>query len=281
MKKHILVLIALVILSTVALSVLAHGGYTEEGENLTYYNIKSRSIKLLWTASILIAMCTAFSLFLYHDKRFKKYKKHLFLGMVIPALIATGYLTYGTIYLNIISESGGPVHWHADFEVWKCGEKLDPHDPTGLSNRIGTPLFHEHNDFRIHVEGVVLEKKDVNLGHFFKVIGGELTKDKMHMPLINNQEVTVNNGDTCNGKPAKLQTFVYRVTNPSYVKDWDFVQQKIENFPEYVLAPYAYVPPGDCIIVEFDEEKEKTDKICETYKVAKQRGELKNHGGTE
>ena len=48
----------------------------------------------------------------------------------------------------------------------------------------------------------------------------------------------------------------------------------MENFDDHILAPYSNIPPGDCIIIEFDTEKEKTEHICETYKVAIERGDL-------
>ena len=57
-------------------------------------------------------------------------------------------------------------------------------------------------------------------------------------------------------------------------KNWIFEQQKLDNFEDYVLSPYTQIPPGDCIIIEFDAEKEKTEHICESYKVAVGRGDL-------
>ena len=82
------------------------------------------------------------------------------------------------------------------------------------------------------------------------------------------------NGDLCNGQPGKLQVFLYKIKNPEQTKNWIFEQTKIENFEDYVLSPYSQIPPGDCIIIEFDVEKEKTELICETYKVSIDRGEL-------
>ena len=77
-------------------------------------------------------------------------------------------------------------------------------------------------------------------------------------------------------KGGKLQAFLLKVENPSALKKDEFIfeQTKLENFENYILSPYAYVPPGDCIIIEFDVEKDKTDKICESYTVAIERGDL-------
>jgi len=49
------------------------------------------------------------------DKLHKNLKKILFAAIVIPVVAATIFLAGSTIYLNSVSSSGGPVHWHADF----------------------------------------------------------------------------------------------------------------------------------------------------------------------
>jgi preprotein translocase subunit SecG len=289
MKKHALMLIFLVLSIMLVSTVLAHNHktdandnhsqYNKAGQNLTHYTIEKNSVKIIISASIIIAVFLTFSLLMHSDKKtFNKHKKLLFWGMVIPTIIASVYLASGTIYLNVISDTGGPVHWHADFEVWNCDEKLDLKDPTGLSNRIGTPVYHEHNDFRIHVEGVVIKTRDVRLAQFFTVIGGAFDGKSLTLPT-NNGMVQVKEGNTCKGEPAEIQVFKYSILNPDD-ENWQFTQEKVENSEDYVLAPYSYVPPGDCVIIEFDKEKEKTDKICETYKIARDQGKIKEvtHG---
>lgn len=196
----------------------------------------------------------------------------LFLAMVIPVLVATFYVAGSTIYLNVKSETAGPVHWHADFEIWNCGEKLDLNDPTGALNRVGSPVFHEHGDDRIHMEGVVVRKTDVDLHEFFEKVGGSLTGDSFSW-RTNNGVVEANNGELCNGKAGKVQIFVLKVTNP-YADRTEFVYEQFKADENYVLSPQAIVPPGDCIILEFDEEKATTDKICETFRIAKEKGDL-------
>ncbi len=229
-------------------------------------------------------------------------KLFLFWGMVIPIIFTTLYLAGATVIINQQSVTGGPVHWHADYEIYVCGEsikdenlpqsddhtssfeffpaaqahegeaqeKLDLVDPTGFSNRVGTSDFHEHGDGRIHVEGVVENLEDVSLGNFFKAIGGQLTQTLMRLPT-NHGEVIVQNGMNCpDGKPGAWQGFVYKT------KGEIVTQEKLENFAEYVLSPYSQVPPGDCIILEFgSESKNRTDKICPFYQIAIEKGELK------
>jgi len=195
------------------------------------------------------------------------FKRLLFLGISLPIVVVTIYLASSTIYLNVTSLTKGPVHWHADFEIWDCGQKVNLVKPKGLSNRIGTPILHEHNDDRAHVEGVVFELKDVSLGKFFDVIDGDLDKDRITLPT-DNGIVSLKNGDLCGSAPGILQVFVYQT------KDKVFFQKKIEDPASFTLSPHGKVPPGDCIIIEFDEPKEKTDKLCNFYKIAKEQGKI-------
>lgn len=167
-------------------------------------------------------------------------------------LSITAYLIWSTISINLASVTKGPVHWHGDFEIYNCGRKVDLVDPKGLDNKVGTALLHEHNDNRIHVEGPVIDYKDISLGQFFEVVGG--------LPLESQIE--------CNGYPGVVQVFVYKTEENT------FYQEKIVNFANYVLSPHSSIPPGDCIIIELDREKDKTEKLCTFYQVAIQKGEL-------
>lgn len=195
-------------------------------------------------------------------------KKVVFLLIAAPVAISTLYLSGHTVYLNLISESRGPVHWHADYEVWVCDKKLDLMDPTGFENRVGSPVLHEHNDNRIHAEGVLVKISDASLEEYFEVISGELHEDELSYPT-NSGTISVKNGDLCSGKPGKLQAFVYKTLGKRYQ------QEKLADFPQYVLSPYSQVPPGDCIIIEFGEEKTRTDKVCSTYVAAINKGDIK------
>lgn len=172
-------------------------------------------------------------------------KKFLFYMIAVPALLATFYLAIATVYENVSSETGGPVHWHADFEVWACGEKLQIIESHGLENKVGDAEFHHHNDYRIHVEGVMKKKSEAGLGAFFKVIGGSLTKDTMTVPMKDGNLKTWKNGDLCqNGVAGKVKLFV---------KEWQsgqfFENPQIED---YVLKPYGTVPPGDYLLIKFE-----------------------------
>ncbi len=198
-------------------------------------------------------------------------KELLFWPMVLVVGGVTIGLAASTIYLNTNSSSKGPIHWHADFEVWACGQELELKDPTGrLSNKIGSPSRHEHNDKRLHYEGVVVKQNDAALGSFIEVLGGELSDSRLVFPT-NTQIATYNNGAMCNGTPGQVQTFVYN-TN----KDGTYSQHKLAApFVDYIMSPESQVPNGDCIIIEFDNVKEKTDRMCQSYETALETGKLK------
>jgi len=259
MKKFLFLMFLFFLVSAAAHEI------TEGSEGAKYEYLSGISTNLIIIASAI--SLTFVIIALTYQKKLKNYKVILFLGIIIPIIIISLFLAGSTVYLNTISESKGPVHWHADFEIWACGEKVDLVDPTGLSNRIGSPVLHEHGDLRIHVEGVLIRLNDADLHSFFEVIGGDLTNERLVSPT-DKGVLEIQNGDMCNGLPGVLQVFVYQT------EDGEAVQKKIADFEEYVLSPYSNVPPGDCIIIEFDEEKEETDKICTTYKLALEKGDL-------
>ncbi len=268
-RNLLLASIMLIIFSTLA---FAHEGEEEEIHVKTIAQQHSdTATKIIIYATAIIIALTLIALFGDISSNITKW--FLFLGMVIPIIIATLYSAGSTIYLNTESASGGPVHWHTDFEIWNCGNKVDLKAPGGFSNRIGTALFHEHGDNRIHIEGVISDTRQVALNYFFAVVGGHLSNDHLVVPTDEGMS-EMENGNYCQGQKGKLQAFLYRVKNPEETKDWIYEQEKIENIASYVPAPYGSIPPGDCLIIEFGPEKERTDKICETYKVAMQEGEL-------
>jgi hypothetical protein len=232
-------------------------------------SIANNSVNLLIGATIVLAILVGISL---HEKYLnEKLKKFLFTAIVLVTAIPTLYMIVATVYLNNISSSKGPVHWHADIEIYACGNEVELQDPTGfLSNKIGTATLHEHNDKRIHLEGVVVHPEDASLGRFFQVIGGEISADSLIVPT-NNGPIPYTNGSMCaDGSEGQIQTFVYQVDEEGY-----YSQQKLSDPDKYIISPYSQVPPGDCIIVEFGPNKDRTDKLCRSYIVAEEIDKLK------
>jgi hypothetical protein len=165
-------------------------------------------------------------------------KKIVFAMIAAPIALATVYLGGSTVYLNFVSETGGPVHWHADYEIWACGVKYELADPTGWDNKVGSPTIHEHNDNRIHVEGVLLKKEEASLRNYFIQAGGNFDGTSLTIPT-HDGVMTWSDGDKCDGKPAKWYVFVNG--------------EAVENPQDYVISPYTLVPPGDTIKLVFTE----------------------------
>ena len=237
--------------------------------------IRTNSIQYsLVSAGILLLLVVLVVLFKGKNEKLK----YLFFGIIaLVVLVNTSYLSFSTIYLNQQSTTGGPVHWHADFEIYNCGQKVEIKNPEGFSNKVGTEVVHEHNDNRIHIEGVILDKHDAGIRHFIEAIGGELHKDQIAIPTENGL-LQLENGQMCSNQVGVLQVFVYKQSLPSgdgRTEGDYFSQQKLTDSPEnYIISPFGQVPPGDCIIIEFDRPKEKTEKLCAFYQIAKEKGEI-------
>lgn len=259
LRIYLLIAVLLTVLSFIAASVIdAHEG-DEQEEHATVWetlNIPD-PVNVVYISGLVSGIAIIIALMTKHGLS-EKWKKLIFAVIAIPIALSTIYLSVTTVYLNLISATGGPVHWHADYEVWACGLNYELVNPTGFDNKVGSPVFHEHNDNRIHAEGVIFRISDIKLGRFFGEVGGKFTKDSLTLPT-NEGLKTWKNDETCNGKPAKWQMFVNGKKN--------------EEMDDYIMSPWSQVPPGDCIILEFDVEKYKTDKQCESYKIAIEKGE--------
>jgi hypothetical protein len=259
-------------------------------------SIHSLSLNIVGIGSALIIIFVVLAVLL--AKKQPKVKLPLFLGILIAVLGTTGVIAGGTVYLNLNSYVGGPVHWHADIEVWACNNELELRDPTGfLSNKIGTATLHEHNDKRVHLEGVPINAEDASLGKFMNVIGGQITKDTLIVPLNDNDKMLETghgeedgdgsggqapeqiepylrteadgkvakfiNGEYCGDQKAEVQTFVYNFDKTTKT----YKQTKLDDPANYAISHYSDVPPGDCIVMEFAPLKDRTDKLCKQYGV--------------
>jgi len=230
--------------------------------------------------SIIGALIITFGISLYASFRLSSEKannklKIVTFGLIILVVMgATLFAASSTIYLNVISDTKGPVHWHADYEIWNCGQNVELIHSTGMANRVGSPVLHVHNDNKIHVEGVLVKTKFADLHSVVEILGGQSEEGLMRIPT-DKGVVSMTNGELCNGQPGQLQGFVYKITNPEDRKNWVYEQIKLDDIGAYVLSAESNSPPGDCIIIEFDQEKESTDKICVGHRLAMERGELR------
>jgi len=234
-KAITLTLLALVLASLIfALPAAAHEGEEHEtaAEGITH-QFKNIDVVVAGIATVLVLVALAAH---YKNRMSRREQKAVFVVLVVVVMGVTIYLLATTIILNMFSVSGGPVHWHADFEVWACGEKLHLEEPAGWENKVGTSVLHHHGDMRIHVEGVVVRLEDVSLGRFFESIGGSLSSEHITVPA-HEGIAAYRNGDLCGAAPGTLRMFVNGIAN--------------DKFNDYVIAPYTTVPPGDYINITF------------------------------
>ncbi|MBI2085628.1 MAG: hypothetical protein HYT71_03905 [Candidatus Aenigmarchaeota archaeon] len=200
-------------------------------------------VKIVLLSSAVVAFFVTLSL-IFKKSFQNKHKKIIFILITVPIIFATLYLVGVTLALNTASATKGPVHWHADMEVWACGNKYHFVHSTGWDNKVGESLMHLHDDDRMHIEGVVMDMKDIELGEFFHSVGGEFNSDSITMPTTEGVKKWFNGYD-CNGKMGWLYMFV----NGKLEKTMD----------EYIISPYFNIPPGDTIKIVFSEKP--LDKI--------------------
>ncbi len=234
--------VALILL--IVLPVIVHG-HGDEVEDVGELSFADPVTSILYSIVILVVIvCVSF---IFGKRLTNLHKKILFIIIVVSVLFSTAYVTASTVYINMISESGGPIHWHADIEIWACGEKVLLEEPEGFDNKVGTGTLHHHNEgkdlngtYRIHVEGVLVKLSEGDLEHYFEAINGELTETSLSVINHHNEKKTWKNGDICKntGKVGKLKILVN--------------EKEIENGPTYIISPYSNVPPGDFIKVVFE-----------------------------
>lgn len=261
------------------------------------HTISQLSKNTVFIAAALLVILVILSIWAVRSGK-KKLFKPLYVSIIVVASAATLIISGATVYLNVRSATGGPVHWHADIEFWACGNELELRDPQGLlSNKIGTPTLHEHNDKRIHLEGVPVSlPHDASLGKFMNVVGGEISSNTLVVPL-NNDKLYENdedetdgdgpaslntqlleqfisqekdgkiasfiNGQKCGDQASEVQVFAYQFNE----QDKTYRQTKLDDPANYAITGESEVPPGDCIIFEFAPPMERTNKLCEQYGV--------------
>ena len=167
------------------------------------HQIASTSLRVVLISSIILGVCTLLAVLINKAPKNIQNKAKLPLFIIIAGtmVLSTLYMTGSTVYLNVKSESGGPVHWHSGIEFWACDSEINLRDPVGfLSNKVGSATYHEHNDKYIHLEGVVVKKSvDASLGKFMEVTGGYITNDSIGIPLSSETSAWPTTGDQLDG----------------------------------------------------------------------------------
>ncbi|MFB6099790.1 MAG: hypothetical protein ABEK16_00820 [Candidatus Nanohalobium sp.] len=204
-----------------------------------------------------------------------KDKNILMNAFLVAVLVPSLYTAGAFVHQSQTSWSGGEIHWHADYEVIVQNstgkmERLELIDPENfcketrhessymcsVNDRVGSTEYHEHNDNRIHLEGVFKDREDATLSAFFQQFNGKLTNTQLVYPT---GDGVVKKYETEN---KTLKILVRKGVGNRY---WCAVGSKVkaedrcsshgksaDSPKEYVISPYARGPSLDDIFVIYD-----------------------------
>lgn len=206
-------------------------------------------VEMVLGAGTLALLVLAGLAFLNEDGLTMKDKNLLMNGFLVAVLVPSFYTAGAFIHESQTSWSQGEIHWHADFEVIVDGERQDLIDPgnfcgssymCNLNDRTGSTEYHDHNDNRIHLEGVFKERDDATLSAFFETFGGTLTQEKLVMPT---DDGWINVTDSGN---KTLKVIVENGVGSD--RNWRFVDPE-----SYVISPYKQGPLLDNMFIIYDD----------------------------
>lgn len=237
------------------------------------YNFVQYVTESIWAGLAAVAVLTIIALW-KEDKLEDSGKKTLMWLFALAIIIPTLYTAGAFVHRTQTTWSAGEIHWHADYEVivkvegrmadklqqtHTCREdgdgylcQLDLLDPSKfcesttheasymciLNDRTGATEFHEHDDRRIHWEGVFDKREDATLASFFETFGGELSKDKLVYPTNEGWVNLTAEGD------KEVQIFVKAFVDGNY--RWKIADE------EYVAQPYQQQPLIDELFIIYD-----------------------------
>jgi len=254
-------------------------------------SVGSTSFIIVAVSLILVLFLTFTAIFMDKDASLKK---SLFSLSVSVVVLSTASLVWLNLYLYSKISNPGIASWDAGIEFWVCDVEVEIENPSWFSaNRIGSSKIYEADDKKIHVNGLISDSRaEATLGSFMRTIGGSISENSFTLPIdkklvedetdgdnvdiggVKNIErfvragsdgkytLTASNGMPCvDGKKSALQVFAYKYDN----KTSTYSQQKISDPNSYIISPERDVPPGDCLIVEYGQIKDNTDRLCLEY----------------
>lgn len=220
-------------------------------------------------------------------------------GFLLAILLPSFYAAGAFVHESQTSWSNGEVHWHADFEILvddagdlKELDLVDPEKFCGdsghessymckMNDRTGSTKYHEHNDDRIHVEGVFKDREDATLAAFFEQFYGELTNDRLVVPTNQGEREYVET-DT-----RSIKILVHQGSGPA--RRWCLVGDRVKRddvcrshgelagSPDrYVVSPYTQGPHIDDIFIVYDSETAQ-----EALQDVREDNEYRGHGLTK
>jgi ABC-type transport system involved in multi-copper enzyme maturation permease subunit len=197
--------------------------------NLTNLLLNISKINLVIYAAIVLAIIFFISTLL-RDKMGEIAKIGTFIFIAIIVAGVTGIMVSSIVYSNLISVTGGPVHWHAKIDFTLCGVEYD----LPLRDIAVDKPLHTHADQLIHVETTPITYDDVRLHKFFEYIGGEFTNISLTIPTDSGL-VSVKNGDLCQGEPGQLKMFVNGQLEPE-MDDYIISPLEAGNIDEILIV---------------------------------------------
>jgi hypothetical protein len=258
------------ILYSVLVAVLATVGAIQFAPNYVFSQHATSLIVIGFFASMVLAAVS----FYREDELTLQDKNILMNGFLIAILVPTLYTAGAFVHESQTSWSGGEIHWHADFEVLveQDGElqRLELVDPgnfceetrhessymCSVNDRVGSTEYHEHNDNRIHLEGVFKEREDASLASFFDQFNGELTNNKLVYPTNNG---TVEVEEDANHTVKILvnkgvgDRYWCAVDNAVDSEDRCSSHSRVANNPtDYIISPYSRGANLDHIFIVYD-----------------------------
>ncbi|MBY6293975.1 hypothetical protein GLU60_01145 [Nanohaloarchaea archaeon H01] len=215
---------------------------------------------------------------IYREEELNLKDKNIMMnGFILALLIPSFYAAGAFVHQSQTSWSGGEIHWHADFEVivQEGGEyrQLDLIDPgqfcktttheselmCELNDRTGSTKYHEHNDDRIHLEGIFKEREDATLAAFFETFDGELSDERLIFPTNNRTVQKVENGETPKvlvHKGVGGNRGWCAIAETGDVTEEDICTTETGEYAtspsDYVISPFKRGPSLDDIFVVYD-----------------------------
>jgi len=144
------------------------------------------------------------------NKSVSKNTKYILISVILILVLAGSYYFIIRPINEFKPYTKGAVHWHANYEVYLCGERQDFTKGYDFEkDNLGTHILHPHNDNTIHLEGAIPKKEDILLGNFF---------DNIRIPFSSEKIMDKKNGDLCDGKPGKINMYVNGKPNNDFRK---------------------------------------------------------------
>jgi hypothetical protein len=219
------------------------------------------------------------SISFYREEELNLRDKNILMnGFLIAVLVPSLYTAGAFVHQSQTSWSGGEIHWHADYEVmveenneYQQLNLIDPsnfceetsHESTtmcSLNDRTGSTKYHEHNDNRIHLEGIFKERDDAVLSAYFETFGGKLTNTELGYPTNERMvEKAEGNGETLKilikqGVGGNREwCAIEKQSNLSQEDICRTSEGELATTPSnYVISPYKRGPTLDDIFIVYD-----------------------------